>query len=298
MMDNVQTQENFDKIHAYITALTLPNKTPLVASSRRTGFVGILIPLKSVILMFEKFINTTDSLLRFLPMYKLSQDHIKLFFGTIRSRGHDDNPTCSQLTTAYKKILIHSEVWEHGMGNCLPLDQVHILSCTERPAEDLINDTNVIYQHTELSTFNESLIGHDYAYQTNLSEYAQHVTIYTAGFTVSKLASKIRCEMCTQAITGVKENLLQTFISLKDKGGLTYPSSDVIATCKGTELLIQRYLKLDLIEKKQSKVKIVLAVLKKFFGVVFVFLNVKHNMSAVNNHELLLIRTVTEQIRP
>jgi hypothetical protein len=82
---------------------------------------------------------------------------------------------------------------------------------------------------------------------------------------------------------------------LKDKGGLTYPSSDVIAICKGTELLIKKYLKLDLIAKNQSKVKIVSAVLEKFFGIVFVSLNVKHNMSAVDNRELLLIRAVTEQ---
>jgi hypothetical protein len=70
-------------------------------------------------------------------MYKLSQDHTELFFGTIGSHGgHNDNPTCRQFTTAYKKILI--------------LYQVHTLSCTERPAEDLTNDTNVIYQQTEL----------------------------------------------------------------------------------------------------------------------------------------------------
>jgi hypothetical protein len=101
--------------------------------------------------------------------------------------------------------------------------------------------------------------------------------------------------MCTQAITGVKEDLLKSFISLKDKGGLTYPSSDVTAIWKSTELLIQRYLKLYLIANKQSKFIIVSAVLEKFFGIVFVSLSVKHNMSAVENHELLLIRTVTEQ---
>jgi hypothetical protein len=42
---------------------------------------------------------------------------------------------------------------------------------------------------------------------------------------------------------------------LKDKGGLTYPSSDVTAICKGTELLIQRYLKLDLIAKIKARLK-------------------------------------------
>jgi hypothetical protein len=89
-----------------------------------------------------------------------------------------------------------------------------------------------------------------------LSEYAEHVTIYIADFTVSKLASKIRCEMCIQAITGVKENVLQSFISLKDEGGLTYPSSDVIGICKGTELLIQRYLKLDDCKRKTNKARL------------------------------------------
>jgi hypothetical protein len=41
--ENNRIKEFNDKIHAYIP---LSNKTPLLASSRRTGFVGILIALK------------------------------------------------------------------------------------------------------------------------------------------------------------------------------------------------------------------------------------------------------------
>lgn len=49
--------------------------------------------------------------LEFILTYKISLDHLKMFFLVIRScGGFCDNPTASQFEAAYKKLLIHNEI--------------------------------------------------------------------------------------------------------------------------------------------------------------------------------------------
>jgi hypothetical protein len=43
--------------------------------------------LESVIAIYDKFVSAADPLLNFIPVYKLSQDHTELFFGSIISHG-------------------------------------------------------------------------------------------------------------------------------------------------------------------------------------------------------------------
>lgn len=54
----------------------------------------------------------------FLLAYRLSQDHLELFFSKIRSRfGFNPNPTCRNFTAAFKCILMQSEI-KIDSGNC------------------------------------------------------------------------------------------------------------------------------------------------------------------------------------
>ncbi|KAF0729122.1 Uncharacterized protein FWK35_00033355 [Aphis craccivora] len=63
----------------------------------------------------------------------ISQDHLKLFFGAIRShQGLNNNPTARQLRAVYLKLLIHAEIKQGCIGNCIPLEDIDILvnSCS------------------------------------------------------------------------------------------------------------------------------------------------------------------------
>lgn len=61
-------------------------------------------------------------MLKYLLTYKLSQDHLKLFFGAIRSRGgFNNNPTSRQFEAAYKRLLIQSEISAGNRGNAISL---------------------------------------------------------------------------------------------------------------------------------------------------------------------------------
>lgn len=76
--------KNFSQINSfielfffYVNNLKFENGQLLVKSLRSTGFLGFLIPLSSLMNLKTQFIDT--NLLQFLPMYKLSQDHLKIF---------------------------------------------------------------------------------------------------------------------------------------------------------------------------------------------------------------------------
>jgi hypothetical protein len=91
--------------------------------------------------------------LLFLPFYKLSQDHKELLFGSIRAHeGHNNNPTARQFKSAFKKLLIHAEVRDSGLGNCIPLEQIGILnwsSFSTKDPVDIINNTNINFYKEE-----------------------------------------------------------------------------------------------------------------------------------------------------
>lgn len=87
----------------YIINLKFVNNNYIVKSGRKTGFLGFIICLQSAINMFDDLIIKEK--LRFLCLYKISQDHLEMFFGKMRSRGsYNDNPNSVQFQTAYKKI--------------------------------------------------------------------------------------------------------------------------------------------------------------------------------------------------
>ena len=61
------------------------NGIPLHQSPRNTTVLGFLATITSVISIYEKFVAT--KYISHLSTYLLSQDHIKLTFNVVRSRG-------------------------------------------------------------------------------------------------------------------------------------------------------------------------------------------------------------------
>lgn len=123
----------------------------------------------------------------------------------------------------------------------MPLQQLSILNCElvpKRPVE-LINESNVIYNDNETANDISDFDDHNYTIlcaTSNLSNFAEEIVVYIAGFIAKKLGSLIKCERCVGTLYGTQENLMGSLLSLKDRGGLTYPSKDVIYVCKETEV--------------------------------------------------------------
>ena len=113
----------------------------MCTTRRKTGFIGFLVAIRSTQSLFHTLVEKDDAPLKYLLTYKLSQDHLELFFGAIRSMGgFNNNPTAQQFTAAYKRLLLRSSI-HGGKGNCLaqdPTDVLHVLGDTCR-----VNDEEV-----------------------------------------------------------------------------------------------------------------------------------------------------------
>lgn len=55
---------------------------PMIESDYSTGFRGFIIDIISVMGMYEQYVENHHWLL-FLATYRLSQDHLEMFFGNI-----------------------------------------------------------------------------------------------------------------------------------------------------------------------------------------------------------------------
>lgn len=90
-----------------------------------------------------------------LKTYALNQDHIELFFGSVRTRlGSNDNPTVLQFRSAYKKLLTYVQLEEAPDGsNCLgTLEKVVVLGVNTKRSLNYINEMQEVlfFIHTNI----------------------------------------------------------------------------------------------------------------------------------------------------
>lgn len=278
----------------YINNLKFLDGTHVLLSQRKSGFVGLLMGLKALIGMYDEYVAKGH--LQFIPSYKINQDHIELFFGTIRSQGgYNNNPTCRQFTAAYKKILIHAEVREGGAGNCIPLEDVNILNVTSKTKapEQIINESIPNRSHVDYTDevlTNDFFNDHDYAFNYDtLSPYSIEVITYIAGFVSFKLGQKLQCELCLTQLYGDKEDFLDSLIYHKSRGGLKYPSIDVLSICVQSE----KYLKMESIDNHKINKEAVCLKILNYFIHSSIFENmIYHDSTPLESHKVLLIKAV------
>jgi hypothetical protein len=103
-----------EEMSKYISNLKL-NGLPAVESSRKTGFLGLIISLKNSLELYSLLKEAYN--LKYLLTYKLSQDHLEVFFSAIRAKGgHNNNPSAIQFQSAYRQMLVRHEI--NASGNC------------------------------------------------------------------------------------------------------------------------------------------------------------------------------------
>jgi len=244
-----------DNTKAYLLSLKNAGNEPMHTTKRKTPFVGLLCTINAVQGICSDYICRDGAPLRYLLTYKLSQDHIALFFGAVRaSCGGNNNPTVRQFTAAYKRLLMRHNV-QGGLGNITVQDETRLLSVTLDSTQDSRNsgiqrDTldmavarfyDVMYRPPLQSE-------HDYADVPNISavsEYKQSAITYIAGYVVRMVKRKIHCAECQLALICNDCNALQgsiggQFLKLKDMGGLIKASPCVVRVCEETEKCFQR----------------------------------------------------------
>jgi hypothetical protein len=108
--NEVKIKRYFEEVESYIKSLRDPSGNNILFIRRSTGFVGLIICMRSLGNLFDDVV-TKNNYMEYILSYKLSQDHIEMFFSAIRSRGgFTNNPTAMQFRGAYKRLLLHAEI--------------------------------------------------------------------------------------------------------------------------------------------------------------------------------------------
>jgi len=69
----------------------------LILGGRKMFIVGFIVTMSSTLQVAYKLLYRSQSPFKFVLTYKMSQDHLELFFGYIRVRGgSNNNPNCIQ----------------------------------------------------------------------------------------------------------------------------------------------------------------------------------------------------------
>ena len=108
------------------------NGRPIVLCNRKTGFVGVYVCIISPITVYDYLMKNlqycqVSVYFQVLPR----QSRIVFFFGKVRRIcGCNNNPTARQFTSAFKKLVVRSDLQDVLRENCMPLEAVPILTAT------------------------------------------------------------------------------------------------------------------------------------------------------------------------
>lgn len=224
---------------AFILGITDVGGKPIYLTPRRTGFIGFVASIKSIIKLFEDLVLSPNAPMSYLLTYKFSQDHLELFFSAVRGKGgFNNNPTAIQFKAAYKRLLMRHKI-KFGTGNCLVLDDTTILESSTKT-----QSTVSVERKYDLLTREPVKSDHDYTDTPNIesvSEFKQAAINYIAGYVVKMMQRTLKCMACSNALT--TSRYIHPLTKLKDRGGLLKPSESVVSICLETEKCFQRMLK-------------------------------------------------------
>ena len=213
----------------YIIGLQELSGRRIVDTGRNIGFVAFLVNFKSVQSIFFHYVQNGP--LHYLLTFKFSQDHLESFFGCIRAKvGCGNNPTVTQFVAAYKKIILGAS------GR-------HF---TRSANIDLQDDTDIVQFFTTKSkciSYIEEKFDLVDEFETfdspyDINDMQQDVVTYIAGYVCRQVKKKNDCNYCCDSLLSDSSEEL-ALISVKDRGGLIYPSSGMIQACKIAEKFLQ-----------------------------------------------------------
>lgn len=231
----------------YILSLRESTGVLLHQTKKKTGFIGFMIDIMSVLHLYETLVPAS---LKYILTYKLSQDHLELFFGAIRCAGScNNNPTVSQFAAAYKRLLLRHQI-STSAGNCNIQDKTKILHITldshsnNNVSQAGILDISIIKRYDLDQTDEDDQVLGETITKNILTEYKRQVIPYMAGYVVRMVDRKLRCEQCLAALRikniSIAESHNSEFLEFRDRGGLIKPSASVVSICEITEQYLQR----------------------------------------------------------
>ncbi|KAI2644863.1 DNA transposase THAP9 [Labeo rohita] len=212
---------------AYLTKLRLNDGNPLHCSKRYLSVTGFVININSFTMMIPELLEGQ----RYVCTYRFSQDHLELFFNSIRaSRGWNNNPTVAHFQNYFRRIMVRCGIAPGKTGNVQPQDDTMCLSAVDMssvvPAED--DDDNIA--SSSFQTISGVVLDHSYL-ATSFGCLTENALVYIARFVVRQVMRKLACNVCRNSLVfstipsfGYNYHLL----TLRNNGGLVIPSQGTV----------------------------------------------------------------------
>lgn len=238
--------------------------------------------------LYTSLIET--NILESLPLYKLSHDHLRLFFWNIKVDAGcriDVDPTSKKFILAYKKIVDQIKA---SKGKNPPLEQITI-PLSPSPV-DRMNRTAGQYR------IEEDKVTHDKIFKDGLdllSTNHEVAVVQISVFIIQQLMKKINCDVCVEALV-TKDKDVHNFIVAIDKNRILYPSQDVVKVCKTTERFLRGF---DGAKSKQMvKSEITMLKIMRQFADTKIFDDIGYHQVGEfpeSNHVVDLIKAIIER---
>uniref|UniRef100_A0A1B0CBA5 Putative dna transposase thap9 n=1 Tax=Lutzomyia longipalpis TaxID=7200 RepID=A0A1B0CBA5_LUTLO len=306
LLSNVQTTSEGDEIR-----YTFSEKESVISSSKKAGFLGLLICLDNLPKIFE----SAQSDLRALGLktYFLNQDSIEQFYYSIKTNLCDNtNPSILQFRDAYKKLITHAQMIRDNTGSRIAgTESVKILNVNPERCLQVINNTSKVnifesvrncfkdegefeeVVNGNFRTNDEVLKEMDFVdVSTKLTEVEafpsetesqKSIIMYTTGFIVKTILTKAHCTDCTAIIVDDGDESNSAYF---DRYGFEkYPSKFVIDICELMEEIFQGevgYLGINFILQNRHENEMISQVTKHFdFESDHFVLNKAHKYSMI-----------------
>lgn len=208
----------------YLTNIKLRGQS-ILQSRKKTGFLGFLVGIKTLKCIYDKYIGSEMPLLIFLPTYKLSQDHLEVFFSCLRSRGgFNNNLTARQLEASYRRLIVHAEIKGSDNVNNIALDATSILHVSSSNIK--VTDTGEsMREYDDFAKFTEITELYHPSDMWHLTTYIEDIVGYIAGFVVHRLKNVITCNEC---FTILQENEPSNSLTLRKSRGVFHMPQNLL----------------------------------------------------------------------
>ena len=127
--------------------------------------------------MYGKYVGSMK--VKYFLTYKLSQDHLELFFSKIRSRGgFNNNPSVIQFKAAFRSLILKNCIAPSMNANCLPLESDDGYITISRKRQPYVPDIE-----------HEDIILETYVDAVSQSNFVDSCLYYIAGFVSRTVAA-------------------------------------------------------------------------------------------------------------
>lgn len=226
----------------YFKALKIADKNGmlklLVKSQNKTGFLGFIIDIDSLIRFYSKHIENGSSLLM-VPTRSFQQDPLEQFFGMIRARnGFNNNPNIQHFKGAFRRLLCNLKIEAPDSGNCrifersLPNDYLfsNVFTVSSRRPRTTFESIKVTYEQ-QAERILEDIFNME-RMQTNdpiLDTTSTYRIAYVAKRIEDNILSLNSCDDCAKVF---EENDRISNVGLQSQ---RLPSHSTFTVCKNVE---------------------------------------------------------------